>query len=50
MLIQNSSNLGIIVSYSMRNLAEDIIPLLNLLKPAEKQINKEDIFEKSEKV
>ena len=52
MLIQNSSNLRVLLltATPMRNLAEDIIPLLNLLKPAEKQINKEDIFEKSEKV
>ena len=51
-LIHNSTNLRVLLlsATPMRNVAEDIIPLLNYLRPIDEQILKDDVFENSDKV
>jgi superfamily II DNA or RNA helicase len=52
MLIQNSTNLRVLLltATPMRNVAEDIVPLLNYLRPPDSQISKDDVFEHADKV
>ena len=51
-LLQNSTNLKVLLlsATPMRNVADDIVPVLNFLRPYDKQLSKDDIFDTGGKV
>jgi hypothetical protein len=51
-LIHNSTNLRVLLlsATPMRNVAEDVVPLLNLLRPADQPLAQDDVFETGPRV